>query len=64
MCGGGSVASLCARGRRDEPWQIFVRFRNQVFPEFTGVSLPELCGEVDAGVFLACAGVSPGVYNR
>lgn len=48
----------------DEPWQIFVRFRNQVFPEFTGVSLPELCGEVDAGVFLACAGVSPGVYNR
>ena len=56
MCGGGSVASLCARGRRgiprtcgDEPWQIFVRFRNQVFPEFTGVSLPELCGEVDAG---------------
>ena len=51
--------------RGDEPWQIFVRFRNQVFPEFTGVSPPpELCGEVDAGVFLACAGVSPGVYNR
>lgn len=33
-------------------------------PSFTGMALPELCGEVDAGVFLACEGLSPGVYNH
>lgn len=58
------IYTMYPRIRGDEPWQIFVRFSNQVFSAFTGVLLPKPHGEADAGVFLAYSGVFPGVYNH